>query len=91
MAATLEEFPVSTEVESSNEAPVEVDIIGLQSDCVGRRFGLIAGLADALNVTLRFTTKLTATVTITKTVTSGVKPFFISGCTPSPFYYSTCP
>ena len=77
-------------LESSTNGPVEVDIIGLQSDCVGRRFGLVSGIAGALNLTLRYTSSLTATVTITQTVTSGSKPFFVSGCTPSPFLYKTC-
>lgn len=78
------------DLETSSDLPVEVDIIGLQSDCIGRRFGLISGLAEALNVTLLFTSRLTATATVTKVVTSGTKPFFISGCTPTPFLYKVC-
>ncbi|XP_046448512.1 uncharacterized protein LOC124197219 [Daphnia pulex] len=33
-------------LESSSSSPVEVDIVGLQSDCVGRRFGLVSMLAS---------------------------------------------
>jgi len=78
-------------LESSSDEPVRLDIIGLQNDCVlPRRFPLINGLLSAFNITLRYTTTLTATLTVTATTTSGSKPFFVSGCTPSPFLYSTC-
>jgi len=78
-------------LESSASDPVELDIIGLEGDCVlPRRFPLINGVLSAFNITLRYTTTLTATLTTTTTITNGTKPFFVSGCTPSPFLYSTC-
>lgn len=78
-------------LESSASDPVELDIIGLQGDCVlPRRFPLINGVLGVFNITLRYTTTLTATLTTTTTITNGSKPFFVSGCTPSPFLYSTC-
>ena len=33
-------------LESSSSSPVEVDIVGLQNECVGRRFGLVSMLAS---------------------------------------------
>lgn len=35
-------------LESSSDAPVEVDIVGLQNECVGRRFGLVSALASSV-------------------------------------------
>nr|CAH0107720.1 unnamed protein product [Daphnia galeata] len=47
---SLNSAPISSGfdgLESSNEAPIEVDIIGLQNDCVGRRFGLVPALVSS--------------------------------------------
>ena len=46
----------SSELESSESDPVEMEIIGLPSNCgEARRFGIVNGLFSAFNVTLRFT------------------------------------
>ena len=78
--ADLTHFYSSGDVESSSSDPVELDIIGVNGQCltgpVAPRFGLQSALNSLLspfNVTLQFTTTVTATLTLTTTVTSGSK------------------
>ncbi|KAI9563611.1 hypothetical protein GHT06_011075 [Daphnia sinensis] len=74
-------------LESSSETPVEVDIVGLQSECYGRRFGIVsalasgvasvlpsvsADLASSLTSVLNLTLRFKTTLTATVTVTNTV-------------------
>ncbi|KAK4026738.1 Uncharacterized protein APZ42_017395 [Daphnia magna] len=74
-------------LESSSETPVEVDIVGLQSECYGRRFGLVSALASgvasvlpevssdlasSLTSVLNLTLRFKTTLTATVTVTNTV-------------------
>ena len=77
----------SVEGLAGGDNDVELQIVGFGSNQVAARFG---GAFGFTGLTFNFIVTRNATLTQTLTVTDGTRPFVVSGCTPSPFYYTTC-